>query len=88
MNKCAAVIAVAVPLLTGCAITDTFDGDPKKTPATKQDMSRVDQDAYDCVRESPQKLGFGELQSSIERASQKLYVLCMRARGYTVSDAK
>jgi hypothetical protein len=74
--------------LIGCATTNIFWADPKKTPVTKQDMSKADQDVYDCVRESHQKLGFGELQSSIERSAQRLYVLCMRARGYTVPDAK
>jgi hypothetical protein len=80
-------IALAL-ILVGCATTDTFWAKPDLTPATKADMSRRDQDVYDCVRESRQKLGFGELQSSVERNAQRLYVLCMRARGYTVPDAK
>jgi hypothetical protein len=75
-------------LVSACATTETYWGDPAKTPAKKADMSRYDQDAYDCVRESKQKLGFGELASSIKRDAQRLYVLCMRARGYTVPDAR
>lgn len=81
------IVLVVFPLLlAGCATTETFWADPKRTAAVKTDMSRYDQDVYDCVRESKQKLGFGELQSSIERDAQRLYVLCMRARSYQVRE--
>ena len=84
----AAIYATLVLLLmAGCATTDTFWAKPELTPATKADMSRHGQDVYDCVRESRQKLGFGELQSSVERNAQRLYVLCMRARSYEVREA-
>ena len=78
---------ILILLFTGCASTDTYWGRPELSPATKADMSRHGQDVYDCVRESRQKLGFGELQSSVERNAQRLYVLCMRARSYEVREA-
>jgi hypothetical protein len=79
-------ILVAVLAFAGCATTDTFWAKPELTPATKADMSRYGQDAYDCVRESKQTLGSGELQSSVQHNAQRWYVLCMKARGYEVRE--
>ena len=77
-------LLVAGLVVAGCATTDTFWAKPELTPATKADMSRHGQDAYDCVREST--LGSGELQSSVQHNAQRWYVLCMKARGYEVRE--
>ena len=52
----------------------------------KPDMSTAAADSYACVRESRQEIGFGERASTVQRDAQRLYVTCMRARGYTVAD--
>jgi len=80
------IVVSTILLFVGCATTDTFWGDPDRSIAMKPDMTRLHQDQYDCVKESRQGLGFGELQSSVQRSAQRLYVLCMRARGYIVTD--
>ena len=79
-------ILVVVLVFAGCATADTFWAKPELTPATKADMSRHGQDAYDCVRESKQTLGPGDLPSSVADNAQRWYVLCMKARGYEVRE--
>jgi hypothetical protein len=74
-------LLVAGLVVAGCATTDTFWAKPELTPATKADMSRYGQDVHDCVPESKQTLGSGELQSSVQHNAQRWYVLCMKARG-------
>jgi hypothetical protein len=85
VNVCivlALLLAALVP--AGCTASNTRWGDPDRSPATKGDMSRYGQDSYECVRESTQEIGFGELASSTQRDAQRLYELCMKARGYDV----
>ncbi len=79
-------ILVVVLVFAGYATAATFWAKPELTPATKADMSSHGQDAYDCVRESPQTLGSDELQSSVQHNAQRWYVLCMKARGYEVRE--
>ena len=73
-------ILVVVLVFAGCATTDIW-AKPELTPATKADMSRHGQDAYDCVRESKQTLGPGDLPSSVADNAQRWYVLCHEGAG-------
>lgn len=72
-------------LLTGSCTTSTaVRGDPERSPATKADMKNYVQDSYHCGRESEQEIHLGQLPWSREREAQRLYEMCMRARGYDV----
>src|SRR5262249_38072938 len=75
-----------VAVLNGCA-AGSYWGDPAQTPATKADMATYQQDAFECVKQSKQNRGFGEFGHVVARDAQRLYVFCMRARGYTVQAA-
>jgi len=77
-----ALVGIAALAAVGCTTSNTRWGDPDKFPATKADMGNYRHDSYQCVRESRQEIGFGELASSVQREAQRLYDLCMEGRGY------
>jgi hypothetical protein len=88
MSKCPhnqpAYLMLALLFAAGCATSTTALADPDRSPATKADMKNYVQDSYGCVRESEQEIHLGQLPWSRERDAQRLYEMCMSARGYEV----
>jgi hypothetical protein len=71
-------------LAGGCTTARFVRGDPERSPATKADMKNFVQDSYQCGSESEQELRLGDLPWFRERDAQRLYEMCMKARGYDV----
>jgi hypothetical protein len=77
-------LLLALLLAGGCTTSSTAQSDPDRSPATKPDMKNYVQDSYQCVRESEQEIRLGQLPWSRQRDAQRLYEVCMSARGYEV----
>jgi hypothetical protein len=76
-------LVALIALLAGCS--------RPVMQATKADMSSAKRDHYQCVQESSISAGgtgFGAAVAmwDAQRESDRLYRLCMEARGYTVTE--
>jgi hypothetical protein len=74
--KAGAVAALALALV-GCTSQTTRWGNPALFGGAGT------ADSYQCYKESKQEMGGFDLASTVQADAQRLYDLCMAARGYT-----
>lgn len=71
------LVLTAVVLVAGCTSQTTRWGNPALFGGAGT------ADSYQCYKESKQEMGGFDLASTVQADAQRLYDLCMTAKGYT-----